>query len=348
MGLFGPSFAGVWEKGAQAPGTIVGIRVRQKSEDESTYIEEEYAVETGGEVLGIRQKLTPRTEVRLGMPVTVARSGKVAVIRWGQAFAGHRWKMVKAPGRGIDDTESLGGVTRRMGKPCTVEILSFGTRAGMLGLTTVNELQVRVTPQGGTPYDTAISKVQPAHYAAHLFVTGTVLPAFDFGGKPRIDWQSAALADPGVGVASPFADVRGPDGSVESMAAAAGAPQGANRVSTDPSEDASAGLIPAQLNFGAIDRLQSKLTQKLMGMSAAAAGADPNQAPAADDPVSWETYLAASVAIKNAGWGSPAQQDEIAQQHGIPAGEWDATNRRWQGRLMSDWRLGAAYGQAMS
>lgn len=343
MGLFGPSFENVWKSGVESPGVIVGIRVREKNEDESTYLEEDYAVETGGEVLGIRQKLHPRTEVRLGMPVTVARTGKVAVIKWGQAYS-NLWKMVKAPPRGIDDTASLGGIMRRMGKPITVEILSIGTRAGMLGLTTVNELQVRVTPPGGTPTDTAISKVAPAHYAAHLFVAGVVLPGFDFGGKPRIDWQSAALADPGVGVESPFKNAGGAAGSASAMAAAAGAPQGASAaVERDDS-----GLVPAQLNFGAFDRLQSKITQKLLGVQAAAVGADLTAGPAADDPVSWETYLAASVAIKNAGWGSPAQQDEIAQQHGIPAGEWDATNRRWQGRLMSDWRLGAAYGQAMS
>lgn len=340
MGLFGPSFETVWRSGAESPGVIVGIKVRQKSEDESTFLEEEYAVETGGEVLGIRQKLNPRTEVRLGMPVTVARNGKAAVIKWGEGYSA-RWKAVKPPPRGIDDTASLGGMTRRMGVPVTIEILGIGTRSAMMGLTTVNEVRVRVTGPAGAPSDTAISRVAPAHYAAHLFRVGAVLPGFDFGGKPRIDWQSAALVDPGVGVASPFATAGGDPGSAESMAAAAGAPQ-------VPDGSGHPGETGAELNFGALDRLQSKLTQKLLGASAAAAGVDPNQASAAEDPVSWEAYLAASVAIKNAGWGSPAQQDEIAQQHGIAAGEWDAAHRRWQGRIMSDWRLGAAYGQAMS
>ena len=55
MGLFGPSFADVWQSGAESQGTIVGIRVRQKSDDESTITHEEYAVEVGPELLGIRQ-----------------------------------------------------------------------------------------------------------------------------------------------------------------------------------------------------------------------------------------------------------------------------------------------------
>ena len=351
MGLFGPSFAGVWEKGVEAPGVIVGIRVREKSEDESTYILEEYAVEVGGELLGIRQKLHPRTEVRLGMPVTVARTGKDAVIKWGQASSTF-WKQIKPPARGIDDTESLGGMARRLGKPVTIEILSIGTRAGMLGLTTVNELQVRVTPAGGAPYDTAISKVQPAHYASHLFAAGKVLPGFAGTGKPRIDWQSAALAEPGVGVASPFAEAAGPAGSSAAMARAAGAPQSANNVSTETSDDVdaatAAGLIPAQLNFGFLDKLGGKLTEKIMGAQAGLTGANLDGGSAEDDPVSWEKFLEVSTAIKKSGYGSPAEMDAVASMLGVIPGTWADANARWMGRIMKDWKLGAAYGQAIS
>jgi len=351
MGLFGPSFADVWQSGTESQGTIVGIKVRQKSEDESTYILEDYAVEVGGELVGIRQKLHPNTEVRLGMPVTVARKGKDAVIKWGQASSTF-WKQIKAPAPGIDDTESLGVMTRRLGQPATIEILSIGTRAGMFGLTTVNELQVRVTPATGAPYDTAISKVQPAFYAAHLFAVGKVLPGFVGSGKPRIDWQSAALADPGLGVASPFAAAAGPEGSTAAMARAAGAPQSANNVSTETSDDVdaatAAGLIPAQLNFGFIDKLGGKITEKIMGAQAGLTGANIEAGSADDDPVSWEKFLEVSAAIKKAGYGSPAEMDAVASMLGVVPGTWADANARWMGRIMKDWKLGAAYGQAIS
>ncbi len=302
-------------------------------------------------LLGIRQKLHPRTEVRLGMPVTVARKGKDAVIKWGQASSTF-WKQIKPPERGIDDTESLGGLTRKLGKSVTIEILSIGTRAGMLGLTTINELKVRITPQKGEPYESAITKVSPAHYAAHLFAAGKVLPGFLGAGQPKIDWQSAALADPGVGVASPFAEASAPAGSSAAMASAAGAPQSANQVSTDPStgaaDAAAAGLTAAQLNFGFLDKLGGKLTEKIMGAQAGLTGATLEGGPVEDDPVSWEKFLEVTVAIKNAGYGTPAEMDAVASMHGVVPGTWADANARWMGRIMKDWQLGAAYGQAMS
>lgn len=351
MGLFGPSFSSVWQDGAESPGLIVGIRVREKNEDESTYLVEEYAVEVGGELLGIRQKLHPATEVRLGMPVTVARTGKAAVIKWGTASSTF-WKQVKAPARGIDDTQSLGGMARRLGQPVSIEILSIGTKAGMLGLTTVNALKVRITPANGAQYESEISKVTPAHYAAHLFAAGKVLPGFLGFGQPKIDWQSAALADPGVGVASPFVENAPAQGSTAAIARAAGAPQTANQVPTDPAADPAAdpqaGLVAAQFNFGALDRLGGKLAEKIMGAQAKVVGANLDVGAAEDDPVSWEKFLEVSTAIKNAGYGTPTEMDAVASMHGVAPGTWADANARWLGRIMKDWKLGAAYGQAMS
>jgi hypothetical protein len=136
------------------------------------------------------------------------------------------------------------------------------------------------------------------------------------------------------------------------MARAAGAPQSANNVSTETADDAqaaaTAGLIPAQLNFGALDKLGGKLTEKLMGMQAGLTGANVDAGSADDDPVSWEKFLEVTVAIKNAGYGTPAEMDAVASMHGVVPGTWAEANARWMGRIMKDWKLGAAYGQAMS
>ena len=82
-------------------------------------------------------------------------------------------------------------------------------------------------------------------------------------------------------------------------------------------------------------------------MSAKAAGANLDAGPASEDPVTWEMFLAVSRGLKDTPI-PPDQYDAFAQTLGVPAGEWAAANARWMGRMMTDWRLGIAYGQAMS
>jgi hypothetical protein len=329
MAFFGIKFADLWRSGAEQTGTIVGIRVREKGDEDSTERIEEYAVDLGGEVLGIRQNLSPVDEVRLGMPVTVRRDGKHALIAWGSPQPSN-WKMLGSPpAAGIDDNRTL-SVLKLTGKKAQAEILSIGSRSAMLGLVTVNEVKFRVAPDDGSePFETTASRVEPAFYAAHLFEVGRVLPAYRRALDPssvRIDWAAAAMADPGVGVRSPwFADPTAPVTPSSLMAADSAAPP------------------PPAAAVGGLDKLQQKLT----ALSAKAAGANMDAGPTADDPVTWEMFLAVSRGLKDTPI-PPDRYDAFAQTLGVPAGEWAAANARWMGRLMTDWRLGAAYGQAMS
>ncbi|WP_191281401.1 hypothetical protein [Pseudolysinimonas yzui] len=319
MGLFGPSFMKVWQQGTPAEGKIVGIRRSTVSEDESTYEVEDYAVDLGGELLGIRQKLSPRQEVRLGMPVTVHRQGKAAVIRWG-APVENRWKTVKPPASGIED--KVDGPPRGGWASGQAEILDLGTRAGMLGLTTVTQAKVRFND--GT--EALIDKYAPPFYASHLGGKGTTLPALQHprdARKIRIDWPAAAVASPGVGVAPIAGGIESSTGSGSAMSA--GEPN----------------THPGFGKKGLLDRMQDKVAATTGGMM----GFDMNAGPAAEDPVSWETFIAATVAIRD---DPTTPADEVAQRHGIPAGEWAAVNKRWMGRIMTDWKLGAAYGEALS
>lgn len=319
MGLFGPSFMKVWQQGAPAEGRIVGIRRAQISEDESTVELEEYAVAVGGEVLGIRQRLAPLQEVRLGMPVTVHREGKAAVIRWG-APVERRWKSVRPPAAGIED--KIAGPPRGGWASGRVEVLDFGSRSGMLGLTTVAQAKVRFSD--GT--EALIDKYSPPFYASHLGAVGTSLPALQHprdARKIRIDWPAAAIAEPGIGVPPLTGAIESTAGSSSAMSAG------------EPNSH------PGFGKKGLIDRMQDKLASSTGNMM----GYDMNAGPAAEDPVSWETFIAATVAIRD---DPTTPADEVAQRHGIPAGEWAAVNKRWMGRIMSDWKLGAAYGQALS
>jgi hypothetical protein len=319
MGLFGPSFMKVWQAGAPVEGKIVGIRRSQVSEDESTIDLEDYAVEVGGEVLGIRQRLSPFQDVRFGMPVTVHRIGKAAVIRWGVPVE-RRWKSVKAPAAGIEDKITgppRGGWTRG-----EAEILDLGSRSAMLGLATVAQAKVRFSD--GT--EALVDKYVVPFYASHLGAVGDKLPALQHprdAQKIRIDWPAAALAVPGVGIAALSTGVVTGAEAASAMSAGGGP------------------TLPGFGKAGLIDRMQAKLA----ATTGAAAGFDMNAGPAAEDPVTWETFLAATVAIRD---DPTTPADEVAQRHGVPAGEWEAANKRWMGRIMSDWKLGAAYGQALS
>jgi hypothetical protein len=42
----------------------------------------------------------------------------------------------------------------------------------------------------------------------------------------------------------------------------------------------------------------------------------------------------------------PDDYDEYAQRHGVPAGRWAGAAAAWHGRVMSDWTVGARYGEA--
>jgi hypothetical protein len=319
MGLFGPSFMKVWQQGAPTEGRIVGIRRFSVSEDESTVYLEEYAVEVGGEVLGIRQRLAPLQEVRLGMPVTVHRDGKAAVIRWG-APVESRWKSVKAPAAGIED--KVDGPPRGGWASGQAEIVDIGSRSAMLGLTTVTQAKVRF----GDGTEALVDKYAAPFYASHLGGKGTKVPALQHprdAHKVRIDWPAAAVAVPGVGVAPITGGIESTAGSGSVM---------------------SAGEPAIHTGFGKkglIDRMQGKLAATTGNMM----GYDMNAGPAAEDPVSWETFIAATVGIRD---DPTTPADEVAQRHGVPPGEWEAANKRWMGRIMSDWKLGAAYGQALS
>jgi hypothetical protein len=324
MGLFGPSYDDVWSRGETTPGTLVGIRRFERSDDDSTFEIEEYAVELAdGSLVGIRQPLSPRDEVRLGMPVEVARLRKDVVIRWGEPASG-RWKTIGSPARGIVDEVAMKGI-RGEWTPVELELSGFGARSGMLGLTSVPQAHVKVHADGLVAVG-VIDKWEVPFYASHLGAVGSRMPGLRHPrdlGVVRVDWPAAVAAEPGIGV-PPLDGGRGAgagEAGISMMGAGVAAP--------------SAGLP------GLLEGFQQNITEKVM----AAAGIEAPEGPAAGDPVPWATYLAVSVAIKNEP-GTPP--DEVAQRLGLGPGDWEAAHKRWLGRMMTDWRLGAEYGQAMS
>jgi hypothetical protein len=298
---------------------------------------EEYAVEAAGRVYGIRQTLTPGDEVRLGMTVTLRVDGDAAVIDWGDVDT-HRWKALKKPpAAGIDDDTdpdgNRGGLSkgRRGGKEVTATVLDLSVRSVALGLGRALDARCRVEPVTGDAYEATIPKISPPGYAAHLLVVGASLPAWEKSGFTGtslvVDWPAAAMADPGIG--RPPADRPDRGGAPASAMSMGGAPSAG-----DGEPDETAGLPD----------LAQKLIGRL-GVPAPVAGAA--SGTAADDPVSWETYLKIEHEIA---WAELKKNaiEPYAVSVGVPPGEWPAAQRRWQERAASDPSLAIAFGQAMS
>jgi len=367
--LFGPDAGRVQLNGTRTAGTIVGIEVNITSDEGATRFND-YAVEAGGTVYGIRQDLDPDDEIRLGMPVTLLVDGTAAVIEWGDSGT-YRWKMLKTPpAAGIaDDLDGSGnrGAMKRIrrGTAVAVTLLEFSVRKVALGLGESVDAKVRAVPGGGgEPFEATIPAMQQTPgYAAHLPAIGATLPGWIrsglLGGESVvIDWAAAANADPGVGrPPAPLPGKRGgllgqlaggTAGSAEADAGAdagadaaapagadAGAPAGA-AAGAPAAADAAAPAIPAFAQT-----LLAKAGVPQAGEVAGGAATD------ADDDVSWETFLDVQHQID---WG-PLKKKEIedyAVSKGVPAGEWPAAQRRWQLRMGSDMGLMTEYGQRMS
>ena len=202
--LFGAGAENVVRRGTPAQGRIIGIAIRY-SHDNPPVRRDEYAVESNGEIYGIRQRLSPEDEVRLGMNVGLRIDGKAAVIEWGDGGIG-RWKSLGTPpAPGIDDDSEGLGVARKKWKAATVTVLSLTPSGVTPGAGTALDLVVNVVIPGDKPYETTIAKITPAHYATHLVALGTVIPAWvnpDRLDKVQVDWAAGAAASPGVGLPS--------------------------------------------------------------------------------------------------------------------------------------------------
>jgi hypothetical protein len=216
--LFGPSAEKVRERGTAVPGTIIGIEVRLTHDEDPVRLTA-YAVEAGGTVYGVRQELSPISDVRLGMPVTLRVDGKAAVIDWGDVSA-RRWKSLSGPPAvGIDDPrlgENRSGLEKaRTGTRVTATVLEFVPRSVAFGLGRVIDARCSVQAQGGAPHEASSPKVDAPFYAAHLATVGATLVAWETAkGALVIDWPASAEADPGIGrpAAWPLTGGSGPAG----------------------------------------------------------------------------------------------------------------------------------------
>ncbi len=307
--------------------TLVGIAVSYVSDGDTTRRVDDYALEmTMGEVLGVRQRLQPDDVVRLGMMLTVVVDRGAAVIEWQATCADlglngetdtFRWKALKTPPeRGIVDAAETLVSTRKKGVPVSVRIEEVESRSALFGLATMLDLEVVVTPPGEEPYATRLKRAEIPFYASHLCRAGLELPGYIRPQRPDkvgLDWPAAAMREPGIG--QPAAVER--PGSRAPTALGIVADQGDPLFGVGGEYDARKAVDDAASSGTVIEG------------------------------VTLETLVAVQAGLIN-DRVPPAQYDEYAQRHGVAAGTWDRAAAAWQRQMMTDWRLGAAYGEALA
>lgn len=317
MALFGgPSFDKILAKGTAASGRVTGIRVRYVSDGDSDRRVDEYAVEHPGGTAGVRQALVPDEVVRLGMDVDLMVLGDAVAVDWAATgrrlgFEGtneaYRFKALKdAPAPGIADEEKALAAARKKGEPITVAITALEEQPFLGGLATRLVATVTVTLAGTEPYETEIKGLAIPFYASHLATVGLVAPG--------------------------FVTLKRLDRPVIDWAAAADADPGTGRPparprTTAPPDPAGAG--------------HDATTGGSVRRSVDAAGAD----GAVHGGIDLATYVAVEVGLQR-DRVRPADHDAYAATKGVPPGTWSAASAAWQGAISTDWRLGAAFGEA--
>lgn len=317
MALFGgPSAEKILAKGTAATGRITGIRVRYVSDGASDRRVDEYAVDHAGGTVGIRQVLAPDDVVRLGMDVDLVLLGGAGAIDWAatgrrQGFEGsnetYRFKVLKEPpGPGIVDEEKPLASARKKGEPATITITGLDERSFLGGMAMRLTATVTVELAGTEPYQAEIKGLAVPFYASHLAQVG--------------------LRAPG------FVVVKRLDKPVIDWAAAANADPGVGRPPARPRSSA-----PVETASAGDDLLGGRTVEE--AVAAAAAGGPVHGG------IDLATYVAVEAGLQR-DRVRPAELEAYAATKGVPPGTWASARAAWQAAIGTDWRLGAAFGEA--
>ena len=223
MGLFSRGPEKVISDGQRVRARIVAIEVSERNDNDTQRRVDEYVVETsatdGARRFGVRQDLIPDGYVRYGMEVSTWVRGSDVFIDWKSTMAeqGIAGSNATDAWKGERDAARTGIVDSQVGAD---DALKKGERGSMVlnqlrwdskfgGL--MNTLTIAGTVTIGTdePYDVEIGRQHIPHYATHLPRVGRMVPvvvSVKRLDKVKIDWPSAAMAEPGIGVA-PSTDI---------------------------------------------------------------------------------------------------------------------------------------------
>jgi hypothetical protein len=320
MGLFGLGGVKpqkVIDKGQRGRGRIVGIEVEMVSggDGESDRRVDEYAIEVQASppfVAGVRQYLQPDGTARLGMEVVVLHLDGHAVIDWPATCGGSNSPvsalLKEPPARGITD-KTLGLKKATKGVPAQVTISNLQIRDAMMGLSSVLDIDIVVRPDGFDEYDSQLKKVTVPFYATHLAEIGRVLPGWVNPSRlDKVVVDWSAAAEADPGVGVPPAEILAGIGNVFS------------------------GTGPPSSSMSAAPDTRP--------LEASSDGHD------AIDGVTFDMWVAVEAGTQR-DRVKPADYDTYAEQFGVPPGSYTAAAAGWQARTRTDWRLGAAFAEAV-
>lgn len=217
MGLFSKGPEKVIKDGQRVRGRIVAIEVSERNDNDSTRRVDEYVVETtvtdGGRRLSLRQDLIPDVNVRYGMEVSAWVRGDDMYIDWTATMAeqGIEGSNAKDAWKGDRDASRTGITDSKVG---VADALKKGERGSMVinqlrwdskfgGLINTLTIVGSVTIGTDEPYDVEVGRQTIPHYATHLPAVGRTVPvvvSIKRLDKVTIDWPSASMAEPGIGV----------------------------------------------------------------------------------------------------------------------------------------------------
>lgn len=314
MALFGPDAGKVIDKGSIRQGTLVGIRYEYTSDDVPRR-REAYAVRLDdGRTVGVAQALDPADHVRLGMPVVAHElDGKIV----------------------IDGVATM-------------------ARSGQTGRTYTEGWKALKEPPPDGIVDDAVSKATRKGTPGTIVVSGLSQRDVFFGLGSAIDLDGVVTL-PGE---EPYAVTVA---KIEVPPYATHLPVVGNELVC---------VVGRRLDKPAIDWAASAMRRPGVGEPPVQLGSGPREATslAADStefaPVEQQIAAAAgsgdtiggitidTFAAIHAGLQHdrvrPADVDAYAVQFGVAPGTWSSVEAEWHAAIRADWRIGAAYGEAIS
>jgi hypothetical protein len=312
MGLFGTSASTIIERGRRRRGDLVGIRYEYTS-DEVPRRRESYAIRfDDGTVAGVAQAFVPLPWVRLGMSVSVHElDGKVVIDSAATAAAFGQSATTQLEGWKALKSPPESGISD--------EVVTKATRKGTPGTFTLNALVQREVMWGlASAIDMDGVVALPGEEPYAVTVSKIEVPPYathlPIAGTQLVCAVGRRLDKPAIDWAR-SAELRP---GVGEPPVALEAPEPAVPVASSAPSTPIAEQVAEAAQRG--DTIGG---------------------------ISLDTFVTIQAGLQH-DRVAPAGYDAYAAQHGVALGTWQSVEADWNAAMRSDWRLGAAYGEALS
>jgi len=315
MGLFGgPDGEKVLTKGTQEVGVLAGVHFKYESDSETLMPVQHYAIAlAGGRTVGVRQKLVPYEPVRLGMQVAVRTLDDAAVIDWAATLAAS-------------------------GQAGSTELFKWKAMKEPPAPGIVDEI-----PQ--------LTAARKKHTHANLRITAIRPRSAAFGLSTAIDFEVVVTITGSEPYALELKNVAVPCYAGHLPVAERSLPCWVNdrRLDKVVIDWPSAAMADPGVGRPTVQLIPA--APPVQAMAAGPAAGVREQVDAVDQGIRIGGITMSTLVEVEAGLVrdrvAPADYDGYAQQYGVAPGTWASAAAAWQQHMRTDWRVGAAYGEAL-